>query len=192
MLAAPVRGREDPASMGRILLSEGDITALAVDAIVNAANTDLRLGTGVAGAIREGGGPGIQAECDAIGPIALGAAALTGAGALPARHVIHAAAMRPGEKVSAESLRAATRASLELARENALHSIAFPALGTGVGGFSVQACAEIMLEEVRAHLAGVTSLETVHFVLFGEPAYRVFEQVEDAERVRATLARFSR
>lgn len=192
MLAAPVRGREDPASMGRILLSEGDITALAVDAIVNAANTELRLGSGVAGAIRERGGPGIQAECDAIGPVALGAAAVTGAGALPARHVIHAAAMRPGEKVSAESLRAATRASLELAREKGLHSIAFPALGTGVGGFSVQACAEIMLEEVRAHLAGATSLETVHFVLFGEPAYRVFEQVEDAERVRATLARFTR
>lgn len=178
--------------MGRILLSEGDITALAVDAIVNAANTELRLGSGVAGAIRERGGPEVQAECDAIGPVALGAAAVTGAGALPARHVIHAAAMRPGEKVSAESLRAATRASLELAREKGLRSIAFPALGTGVGGFSVQACAEIMLEEVRAHLAGATSLETVHFVLFGEPAYRVFEQVEDAERVRATLARFTR
>lgn len=178
--------------MGRILLSEGDITALAVDAIVNAANTELRLGSGVAGAIRERGGPGIQAECDANGPIELGAAALTGAGALAAKQVIHAAAMRPGSSVSEDSLRSATRASLELARSHALRSIAFPAIGTGVGGFPVQRCAEVMLEEVRAHLAAPTTLETVHFVLFGEPAYRVFEQVNDADRVRATLARFSR
>jgi len=178
--------------MGRILLSEGDLTALAVDAIVNAANTDLWLGTGVAGAIRLHGGPGIQAECDAQAPIPLGAAALTGAGKLAARHVIHAAAMEPRSSVSETSLRAATRASLELARAHALRSIAFPAIGTGVGGFPVQRCAEVMLEEVRAHLAGATTLEEVHFVLFGEPTYRVFEMVNDAERVRATLARFAR
>jgi O-acetyl-ADP-ribose deacetylase len=178
--------------MGRILLSEGDITALAVDAIVNAANTDLLLGSGVAGAIREHGGPAIQVECDAKGPISLGAAALTGAGGLAARHVIHAAAMELGSGVSEASLRAATRASLELARAHALRSIAFPAIGTGVGGFPVQRCAEIMLEEARAHLAGTTTLEQVHFVLFGEPTYRVFELVNDAERVRATLERFAR
>jgi O-acetyl-ADP-ribose deacetylase (regulator of RNase III) len=178
--------------MGRILLSEGDITALAVDAIVNAANTDLVLGSGVAGAIREKGGPSIQAECDAIGPIRLGEAALTGAGKLAARHVIHAAAMEPGSRTSEASLRAATRASLDLARAARLRSIAFPAIGTGVGGFPVQRCAEVMLEEVRAHLAGDTTLEEVHFVLFGEPTYRVFEMVNDAERVRATLARLAR
>ncbi len=192
MLAAPARGREDAASMGRILLSEGDITALAVDAIVNAANTDLQLGSGVAGAIRERGGASIQAQCDANGPIALGGAALTGAGELPARYVIHAAAMGRGATVSEDSLRAATRASLELANAHQLRSIAFPAIGTGVGGFPVQRCAEVMLEEVRAHLSRPTSLETVHFVLFGEPAYRVFELADDAERVRATLARFAR
>ncbi|MEX2208573.1 MAG: macro domain-containing protein [Myxococcota bacterium] len=178
--------------MGRILLSEGDITALAVDAIVNAANTGLRLGSGVAGAIRERGGPSIQAECDAHGPIGLGEAALTGAGELQARHVIHAAAMAFGGSTSEAALRAATRASLELARASRLRSIAFPALGTGVGGFPVQRCAEVMLEEVRAHLAGETTLDEVHFVLFGEPTYRVFEMVNDAERVRATLARLGR
>ena len=178
--------------MGRILLSEGDLTALAVDAIVNAANTELQLGSGVAGAIRARGGASIQAECDAKAPIGLGAAALTGAGKLPARHVIHAAVLELGSRASEATLRAATRASLELAREAHLRRIAFPALGTGVGGLAVQRCAEIMLEEVRAHLAGETTLDEVHFVLFGEPAYRVFEMVNDAERVRATLARLAR
>ena len=178
--------------MGRILLAEGDITALAVDAIVNAANTELQLGSGVAGAIRERGGPTIQAECDAHGPIGLGEAALTSAGKLAAKHVIHAAAMQLGERTSEAGLRAATRASLALARATRLRTIAFPALGTGVGGFPVQRCAEVMLEETRAHLAGETTLEEVHFVLFGEPTYRVFEMVNDAERVRATLARLAR
>jgi len=178
--------------MGRILLSEGDLTAAAVDAIVNAANTELLLGSGVAGAIRQRGGPEVQAACDAHGPIPLGGAALTTAGKLPARFVIHAAAMEPGGRVSEESLRAATRASLELARREKLRSIAFPAIGTGVGAFSLQRCAEVMLAEARTHLAGETSLEAIHFVLFGEPAYRVFEQVNDADRVREGLARLRR
>jgi O-acetyl-ADP-ribose deacetylase len=178
--------------MGRILLSEGDITTAAVDAIVNAANTQLVLGAGVAGAIRARGGKEIQEECDAHGPVPLGGAALTSAGALPARYVIHAAAMEPGGRVSEDSLRQATRASLEIARQKRLRSIAFPAVGTGVGGFSLQRCAEVMLGEVRSHLAGDSSLESVHFVLFGEPAYRVFEQVNDAEKVRAGLARLRR
>jgi O-acetyl-ADP-ribose deacetylase (regulator of RNase III) len=178
--------------MGRILLSEGDITAASADAIVNAANTELVLGSGVAGAVAKRGGPSIQKECDEHGPVELGEAAITGAGALPARFVIHAAAMKPGGKVTEESLRAATRASLELARSRGLRSIAFPAVGTGVGGFSIQRCAEVMLAEARAHLAGDTSLEAIHFVLFGEPAYRVFEQVNDAEKVAAGLRRLAR
>lgn len=175
--------------MARILLAEGDITAAEVDAIVNAANTSLVLGSGVAGAIARRGGPSIQAECDAHGPVPLGGVALTGAGALPAKHVIHAAAMALGGPVSEASLRAATRASLELAAAHGLRSLAFPALGTGVGGFPMQRCAEVMLEETRRHLDGPTSLEEVRFVLLGEPAYRVFEMVNDAERVRAGLAR---
>ena len=178
--------------MARILLAEGDITAAEVDAIVNAANTRLVLGSGVAGAIASRGGPSIQAECDAHGPIALGGAALTGAGNLHAKHVLHAAAMEPGQPATEASVRAATRASLELASARGLRSLAFPALGTGVGGFSMQRCAELMLEETRRHLDGPTSLEEVRFVLFGEPAYRVFEMVNDAERVRAGLARLKR
>jgi O-acetyl-ADP-ribose deacetylase (regulator of RNase III) len=177
---------------GRITFVEGDITAQDVDAIVNAANTDLRLGAGVAGAIREKGGAEIQRECDAHGPIALGDAAVTGAGCLEARFVIHAAGMPPGGEASAESVRASMRASLERAREKGCSSIAVPAIGAGVAGFPMQRCAEILLEEARRHLEGDTSLEEIRFVLFGEPAYRIFEQVDDAARIEAQLKRLAR
>ncbi len=178
--------------MARILLEEGDITAAEVDAIVNAANTDLKLGSGVAGAIRARGGPRIQQECDALGPIELGEAALTGGGDLPAGKVIHAAGMRPGESVSEASLRGATAASLRIAAENGLRSIAFPAIGTGVGGFPVQACAETMLEEVQRFLETPSSVEEVHFVLFGEPTYRIFEMVNDASKISAQMEKLGR
>src|SRR5512140_1649572 len=105
----------------------GDITGQDVDAIVNAANTSLWLGSGVAGAIRVKGGPAIQEECDRIGPIALGEAAITGGGRLKARYVIHAAGMDLGGGVSPQSCWAATSHSLERADENGLKSIAFPA-----------------------------------------------------------------
>jgi O-acetyl-ADP-ribose deacetylase (regulator of RNase III) len=178
--------------MTRIRLEEGDITQAGVDAIVNAANTALQLGAGVAGAIRERGGPQIQTECDRHGPVPLGGAALTSAGRLPARYVIHAAGMELGGRVSEESLRACTRAALELAERHALKSVAFPAIGTGVGGLALQRCAEVMLEEVRARIAAGCSLDEVRFVLFGEPAYRVFEMVHDAEKVRAQLEKLRR
>lgn len=173
--------------MTRIHIEEGDLTRAPVDAIVNAANTQLLLGSGVAGAIRDGGGPAIQAECDAHGPVPLGGAALTGAGTLAARHVIHAAGMELGGSVDEQSLRACTRRSLELAREHGLSSLAFPAIGTGVGGFSLQRCAEVMLDEVSQHLESGTTLEEIHFVLFGEPAYRMFEQVHDARKIRRQM-----
>jgi O-acetyl-ADP-ribose deacetylase (regulator of RNase III) len=161
----------------KIKLRQGDLTDADVDAIVNAANNDLILGGGVAGAIRTRGGPAIQNECDRIGPIALGEAAITGAGRLRARHVIHAASMRLGESASPANLRAATRNSLMRAKENALKSIAFPAIGTGIAGFPIERCAQLMLEEVRAHLGGPTTLERVEFVLFDRPALEVFERV---------------
>ncbi len=148
-------------------LVEGDITLQRVDAIVNAANNDLQLGAGVAGAIARRGGPAIQAECDRISPIAIGEAALTGGGHLPAPYVIHAASMGFGHPTTAASLRASTRASLRLARERQLQSIAFPALGTGVSGFPLPECARIMLDEVRAHAQAGTSLRRIVFVLFG-------------------------
>jgi O-acetyl-ADP-ribose deacetylase (regulator of RNase III) len=174
---------------GRIVLLEGDITEQDVDAIVNAANSALVLGAGVAGAIRERGGPSIQAECDAHGPIAVGDAALTGAGALRARWVIHAASMPPGGSASPESVRSSMRRSLELARERGCRTLAVPAIGAGIAGLSVQRCAEILLEEARSHLDGDTSLEEVRFVLWGEPSFRVFEMALDAAKVRAQMER---
>ena len=173
----------------RITIVEGDLTAQQVDAIVNAANSALVLGAGVAGAIRARGGPTIQAECDAIGPIAVGDAALTGAGALPARFVIHAASMPPGGKANEGSVRASLRRALELASREGLRTIAVPAIGAGIAGFPLQRCAEVLLEEARRHLAGETSLEEIRFVPFGEPAYRVFEMVNDAAKVAEQMER---
>jgi O-acetyl-ADP-ribose deacetylase (regulator of RNase III) len=178
--------------MTKIRIEEGDLTAAPVDALVNAANTELKLGAGVAGAIREKGGPSIEQECDRIAPIRLGDAAVTGAGALAARAVIHAATVEEGAQTTEEVVRSATRRSLELATEQGLRSIAFPALGAGAAGLPLQRCAELMLEEVRDHVEQGTSLEEVRFVLFGEPAYRVFEEVRDAESVRAQLERIGR
>ncbi|WP_425161868.1 macro domain-containing protein [Candidatus Binatus sp.] len=161
----------------KISLRQGDLTDADADAIVNAANNQLMLGGGVAGAIRIKGGPAIQNECDRIGPIALGEAAITGAGRLRARHVIHAASMRLGESTSEANLRAATRNSLTRADENALKTIAFPAIGTGIAGFPIERCGQVMLEEVRAHLSGPTTLERIDFVLFDRRSLEIFELV---------------
>ena len=125
----------------------GDITTYDGDAIVNAANNHLRLGAGVAGAIRQAGGPTIQRECDAHGPIRVGEAAITSAGTLAARWVIHAAAMGD-EPVSAHSIRESTAASLALAARYEVRRIAFPVLGSGVGGFDFAEAARIMRDAV--------------------------------------------
>jgi O-acetyl-ADP-ribose deacetylase (regulator of RNase III) len=174
---------------GRIVLREGDITAEPVDAIVNAANSRLQLGAGGAGAIRERGGPTIQTECDAICPIGVGEAAVTGAGDLPARFVIHAAGMPPGGQASEESVRSSVRRSLALAADRGCRSIAVPAIGAGIGGLSPQRCAEILIAEAREHLARETSLEEVRFVLYGEPMFRVFEMANDAAKIAEQMAR---
>jgi O-acetyl-ADP-ribose deacetylase len=160
----------------RVSLRQGDLPEATADAIVNAANNELMLGGGVAGAIRRKGGPAIQRECDRIGPIALGEAAITGGGNLKARYVIHAASMRLGERTTEENLRAATRNSLLRAEEKNLRSIAFPAIGTGIAGFPIDRCAEVMLAEVREHLRQPTSIERVEFVLFDPAALRAFER----------------
>lgn len=175
--------------MSGVVLLEGDLTEQDVDAIVNAANSDLVLGAGVAGAIGERGGPAIQAECTAHGPIAVGDAAVTGAGDLPARFVIHAASMPPGGTATETSVRDAMRSTLERARERGLRSLAVPALGAGIAGFPLQRCAEILLEEARSHLESETTVEEIRFVLFGEPSYRVFEMVNDQAKVAAQMAR---
>jgi O-acetyl-ADP-ribose deacetylase (regulator of RNase III) len=159
----------------KVTIRQGDITEAPVDAIVNAANNDLKLGAGVAGAIRTKGGPSIQQECDKLGSVRLGEAAITNAGDLPARYVIHAASMRLGGRTTEPSLREATRNSLMRAKEKGLESIAFPAIGTGIAGFQLDRCAEIMGAEVRDHLNGETSLERVEFVLFDKPSLYVFQ-----------------
>jgi len=159
----------------RIVLRKGDLTEAPVDAIVNAANNDLILGGGVAGAIRAKGGPSIQAECDKLGPIPIGEAAITGAGKLRARYVIHAASMRLGGRTSEPALRDSTRNSLKRACEQGLKSIAFPAIGTGIAGFPIEHCAVVMLEEIRDHLRGATPVERVEMVLFDEQALSVFK-----------------
>jgi O-acetyl-ADP-ribose deacetylase len=162
---------------GKIILRQGDLTEADAEAIVNAANNDLKLGGGVAGAIRRKGGPEIQRECDAIGSIPIGTAAMTTAGNLKARHVIHAASMQLGGPTTAESLRGSTSYALRLAAKHGLRSIAFPAVGTGIAGFPLRECAAIMLSEVVQHLSGKTSLERVEFVLFDAAALETFADV---------------
>lgn len=161
----------------RIVIQQGDITEMDTDAIVNAANNDLVLGAGVAGAIRRKGGESIQEECDALGSIPVGYAAITGGGKLKARYVIHAASMGlGGVRTTAKSLRTSTAHSLRLAEERGLKTIAFPAVGTGVSGFPVRECAEIMLSEAAEHLKKGGSVEKIYFVLFDAASKDVFTE----------------
>jgi O-acetyl-ADP-ribose deacetylase (regulator of RNase III) len=155
-------------------LLEGDITEMDTDAIVNAANAQLVLGGGVAGAIRSKGGPRIQAECDEIGGTFVGGAVITTGGELKAGYVIHAVGPRMGEGGEDEKLRNATVNSLKVADENGLGSIAFPAISTGIFGFPIERCAEIMLDTTISYLKGTTGLEKVVFCLFGRDSYDVF------------------
>ena len=159
---------------GKIVIQQGDLTEMQTDAIVNAANNDLILGGGVAGAIRRKGGEEIQRECDVIGSIPVGYAAITTGGKLAAKYVIHAASMRLGGSTTAEALRKSTAHALRIAAERGLKTLAFPAVGTGIAGFPLQDCAEIMLQEAARHLANGTSLEMIHFVLFDEAAVEAF------------------
>jgi len=147
------------------------------DAIVNAANKDLVLGAGVAGAIRTKGGPAIQEECNHIGGAPVGGAAITTGGNLKANYVIHAVGPRMGEGDEDEKLADATRNSLNLAREKGLKSIAFPAISTGIFGFPKERCAQIMLSTVvEALKQEETSLREVIFCLWGEESLQVFEE----------------
>jgi O-acetyl-ADP-ribose deacetylase (regulator of RNase III) len=175
----------------KIELRRGDITDQPnIDAIVNAANTELRLGAGVAGAIARRGGPQIEREAVPKGPIPLGGAIETRAGNLPNKYVIHAAAMgyraedravpkRAGSLSSEAIIRAATANSLEVAERLQCRSIAFPALATGVGGFPVDECAEVMIDAVcnYAQTNSQSEIELVIFVLFSQSDHDVFERV---------------
>ncbi len=164
-------------------LVEGDITEMATDAIVNAANSRLVLGGGVAGAIRRKGGPAIQQECNKIGGTFVGGAVITGGGNLEAKYVIHAVGPQIGDGSTMlttggdedEKLKNATLNSLKLADEHKLRSIAFPAISAGIFGFPIERCAEIMLHTTIDYLKGETGLKKVVFCLFGKESYAVFE-----------------
>ena len=167
-----------------IQLVQGDLTELAVDAIVNAANAHLVLGAGLAGAIRTKGGPSIQEECDAIGGTTVGQAVITGAGNLKARHVIHAVGPRMGEGNEDEKLRLATWNSLLRATENGLTSIAFPAISTGIFGFPKDRCAAIMLRAARQFLEQQsTSVAKVIFCLWSAEDLKIFEETLSQARI---------
>ncbi len=156
-------------------LVEGNIALLEVEAIVNAANKNLKLGGGVAGAIRHFGGPSIQEECDRLAPIEVGQAVLTGGGKLKAKYVIHAVGPVYGEGEEEKKLRAATLASLEIAREKQIASIAFPAISTGIFGFPLDRCSEIMLSTALDFLKNNDYPRIIIFCLYGQEAYRLFE-----------------
>ena len=160
----------------QLVLLQGDITEMDTDAIVNAANKDLILGAGVAGAIRTKGGPTIQEECNRIGGAPVGGAAITTGGDLKARYVIHAVGPRMGEGDEDRKLADATRNSLKLANEKGLANITFPAISTGIFGFPKDRCARIMLTTVAETLKkGDTSLKEVAFCLWGEETLQVFQ-----------------
>jgi O-acetyl-ADP-ribose deacetylase len=152
---------------------EGNIATLEVDAIANAANDHLWMGAGVAGAIKGAGGDEIEREAVAKGPIEVGDAVATGAGSLPAKHVIHGAVMGQDLRTDAELVRKTTRRTLEVAEELGARSLALPAFGTGVGGFPLGECAAIMVDVARAHEPG--SLERVVFAVYGDEAEDAFK-----------------
>ena len=161
--------------MAAIEVIEADITRLEVDAIGNAANTQLRHGGGVAAAIVRAGGPEVQDESDRKAPIGLGDAVETTAGKMPSRWVVHAATMELGGPTSAEIIRRATESTLAKADELGARSLALVAFGTGVGGFPVEEAARIEVEAVREHLASGSAIESVVFAIRGDSAQEAFE-----------------
>ena len=159
-------------------LLDGDLAAERTDAVVNAANNAFWMGSGVAGALKARGGQQIEADAMAQGPVEPGGCVITPGGRLPARYVIHAAVMGQDLRTSAALIDHATRGALEVAAAHQLQSIAFPAFGTGVGGFPLDECARIMIDAIRARARpAASSLRLVRLVLFGQPAYRAFAEV---------------
>lgn len=163
-----------------IEIVQGDITQQDTDAIVNAANNQLWMGAGTAGAIVRAGGREIEDEAIRQAPIQIGEAVVTGGGNLPCRHVIHAAAMGRQLHTSAAYIRAATDNALKRAEELRLTSIAFPALGTGVGGFDYEQAAEIILGVCYEHSGSDRSVRTIRIVLFDHQAFQIFDQAAQA------------
>jgi O-acetyl-ADP-ribose deacetylase len=163
--------------MAELEVIDGDVTKLEVDAIANAANTELQHGGGVAAAISRAGGPVVQRESDEKGTIGLGEAVETSAGDMPARYVIHAATMELGGPTSAEIIERATRSTLRRAEELGCRSLALVAFGTGVGGFPLEEAARMMVGAAREHGGG---LERIVFVVRGQEAAQAFERAVEA------------
>jgi O-acetyl-ADP-ribose deacetylase (regulator of RNase III) len=169
---------------GEIQITKGDITEAATEAIVNAANNHLWMGAGVAGAIKRKGGIEIEQEAVSKGPVKVGEAVITGAGKLKAKYVIHAAGMGQDLLTDAQKVKDATKSSLKLAESHKISSIAFPAIGTGVGGFPVSECARIMVGEAASFLQKSKSLRKVTFVLFDEPTADAFRAALKSQEPR--------
>ncbi|TFG25722.1 MAG: macro domain-containing protein [Promethearchaeota archaeon] len=159
----------------KIRLVQGDITELATDVIVNAANAQLIMGGGVAGAIRRKGGPSIQEECNKIGGTFVGGAEITTGGNLKAKHVIHAVGPRMGEGNEDEKLKNATLNSLKLMDKHELKTIAFPAISTGIFGYPIERCAKIMISTAKNYLSGDTQIREVIFCLYSSSDFDVFK-----------------
>jgi O-acetyl-ADP-ribose deacetylase len=161
-------------------IADGDIAAEATDAIVNAANNALWMGSGVAGALKARGGAALEAEAMAQGPVNPGECVMTSGGRLSARHVIHAAVMGQDLRTSAALIERATANALRLAETEHLASVAFPAFGTGVGGFPLDDCARVMVGAIRAHAPVAGSIRLVRLILFGPSAYHAFVEIAGA------------
>jgi O-acetyl-ADP-ribose deacetylase (regulator of RNase III) len=160
-------------------LVQGDITELNTNVIVNAANAQLILGGGVAGAIRNKGGPKIQEECNKIRESFVGGAVITTGGNLKAKHVIHAVGPRMGEGDEDAKLRNAVTNSLKLMDEHGLKTIAFPAISTGIFGYPIERCANVMISTAKKYLTGETQIREVVFCLYSEPDYEIFNKELD-------------
>lgn len=179
--AAFPRERKGSRKATILRLLEGDISLYDGDGVVNAANDHLWMGSGVAGALKRRGGSVIEKEAMARGPLSLGDVALTGGGALPASQVLHAVVMGQDLATSEAILRRATRRTLDVASEKGLTSLAFPALGTGVGGFPLADCADLMLDETLRWIDGHPGvLVEVAFVLYGTEAFHVWQKAFEA------------
>jgi len=159
-----------------IKIVQGDITDLGTDVIVNAANAQLILGGGVAGAIRRKGGPKIQEECNEIGGTFIGGAVITTGGNLKAKYVIHAVGPRMGEGDEDSKLTNAVLNSLKLMDEHELKTIAFPAISTGIFGYPIDRCAKIMIFNAKKYLTGETQISDVTFCLYSDSDYEVFNK----------------
>jgi len=160
-----------------IKLIKGDITELETDVIVNAANNQLILGGGVAGAIRKKGGPEIQEECNKIGGTFVGGAVITTGGNLKSKYIIHAVGPRMGEGSEDEKLQNATLNSLKIMDDKKLKTIAFPAISTGIFGYPIDRCAKIMISTVKEYLNSETQIEEVIFCLFTDSDFGHFNKV---------------